>query len=375
MVKQCGKSTYNVNYTFKVLYALGIMFIVMGHCNNGGFSVLNEFFPFRTFYLGLFVFASGYFYNQENELNVKQFIIKKFKKLIIPLYLWNFFYGFVLNIIKIYGFFPKVHVNLENLLLTPIIHGHQFVLNLAGWFIVPLFMIHIINILIRKSFKILNVEINEFFFFGIMLLMGFAGVTLSAHGYNNSWYLVLDRVLYFLPFYALGIIYKKYEKYDKIDNIKYFSVILLLSLIIIYKYGSMPSVTPSWAKFYTSNVIKPFYTCMLGIAFWLRISKILTPAIGNSRTINLLANNTYTIMINHLAGFMILKSVFAILSKYTKYCSNFDLVSYKTNIWYFYLPHNLSQFLVLYVITGIIFSIIFQNFIKYLYKKFIYKYI
>ena len=137
----------------------------------------------------------------------------------------------------------------------------------------------------------------------------------------------------------------------------------------------MPSVTPSWAKFYTSNVIKPFYTCMLGIAFWLRISKILTPAIGNSRTINLLANNTYTIMINHLAGFMILKSVFAILSKYTKYCSNFDLVSYKTNIWYFYLPHNLSQFLVLYVITGIIFSIIFQNFIKYLYKKFIYKYI
>ncbi len=80
MVKQCGKSTYNFNYTFKVLYALGIMFIVMGHCNNGGFSVLNEFFLFYTFHLGLFVFSSGYFYNQVNELNVKQFIIKKFKK-------------------------------------------------------------------------------------------------------------------------------------------------------------------------------------------------------------------------------------------------------------------------------------------------------
>ena len=365
MPKTTIKASNNVNYDFKILYALGIIFIVMGHCNGGGISVFNEFFPFYSFHIALFIFASGYFYNSQNESSVKNFILKKTQKLIIPLYLWNFLYACIMQTIKHFGFFPSVHVNLETLFITPIINGHQFLLNLAGWFIIPLYMIHVINILVRKVFFKFNIKINEFIYFGICLLLGLIGVSLSAHGYNRDWFLVLDRVLYFLPFYSLGILYRKYEKYDKQGNLVYFGTILFISLMLIYKYNSMPIVIPSWADFGTHGTIMPFIVGILGIAFWLRISKILSPSIGQNKYINILADNTYTIMINHLLGAKIVNTFFALLYKYTNLCSGFNMESYKTMWNYFYLPHNLPQFLVLYVLFGIIFSIAFQKIILY----------
>ncbi len=355
------KSSYNVNFTFKIIYALGIIFIVMGHCGGGGISIVSEFFPFCVFHLAIFMFASGFFYKEKNESNVKQYIFNKIKRLIIPLYLWNFFYAFVIHTIKNFGFFPNVHVNLETLFLTPIMHGHQFVLNLAGWFVIPLFMIHVINILIRKILKNFKININEIVYFGIMLIFGFIGVILSNKGYDKNWFLVLDRVLYFLPFYSLGILYKKYEQFDRLNNVVYFGIIFSIALVLIYHYNCMPPITPSWVTFNGMCCFTPFIEGILGIAFWLRISKILTPAIGQSKFINTIADNTYTIMINHCAGFMLLKTIFALISKYTEYCSNFNFSAYKTHIFYCYIPHNLTQFYVLYVIAGIIFSIVFQQ--------------
>lgn len=355
-------SANNVRYEFKILYAIGIVLIVMGHCHGGGISLFNNFFPYSSFHLALFMFASGYFYKTENELQVRDFIFNKAKRLIIPLYLWNMFYAIIIHIIKIYGFFPSVHVTLKTLLINPIMDGHQFLLNLGGWFVIPLFMIHVINIFVRKICLRFNIKINEFVYFSICLLFGMLGVLLSARGLNKEWYLVLDRILYFLPFYSLGILYKKYEKYDKINNLLYFGIIFILALIIIYKYGSMPSFTPSWAQFYTKNVIKPFYIGIIGIAFWLRVSKILRPAIGNSKPLNIVADNTYTIMINHLLGMKFLGGIFALLHKYSNICSGFDMCLYKTLWNYCYIPHGSSQFLILYVIFGIIFSIILQKF-------------
>ena len=111
-------------------------------------------------------------------------------------------------------------------------------------------------------------------------------------------------------------------------------------------------------------LIKPFYIGIIGIAFWLRISKILSASIGKSKYINIIADNTYTIMINHLLGIKILNAIFAILHIKTDLCSGFDIHAFKTTWNYCYLPHNLNQFLILYVIFGILFSIMFQKIIN-----------
>ena len=57
----------NVNYTFKLLYAIGIVFVVAGHCPNLGYSHETQMFPIYSFHMGLFMFVSGYFYTAKNE--------------------------------------------------------------------------------------------------------------------------------------------------------------------------------------------------------------------------------------------------------------------------------------------------------------------
>ena len=364
------EKTKSINYTFKLLYALGIIFVVAGHCDGGGFSIFYEIFPIYSFHLSLFVFASGYFYNFENEYNVKKYIVKKLKQLILPLYLWNIFYACLIFVIKNFGFFP-VSINLKTIFIAPILNGHQFVLNLGGWFIIPLFIIQIINILIRKIFMFYKIKVNENLYFVISLILGLFGVHIAYLGFNTNWYLVLDRVLYFIPFYSLGILYRKYEKYDRLPSIIYFSIIMSIVIFFIFFKNGIPGFTISWCNNFTSNPLSPFVVGFLGIAFWLRIAKILEPAIGKNKYVNIVADNTYTIMINHLLGFMIIKTLFACISKYSIYFNDFNMYEYKINIWYYYLPHNLSQMLILYLVAGIIFPIVFQLMIKKIRKKII----
>ena len=172
--------------------------------------------------------------------------------------------------------------------------------------------------------------------------------------------IILDRVLYFIPFYSLGILYKKYEKYDRLPSVVYFSIIMGIVIFFIFLKDGIPGFTISWCNDFTSNPLSPFVVGFLGIAFWLRIAKILEPVVGRNKYINIIADNTYSIMINQFLGFMIVKTLFAFISKYSGYFNNFDMYKYKTDIWYYYIPHNLSQLLILYLIAGIIFPIIVQ---------------
>ena len=58
----------NINYQFKLLYAIGIVMIVANHTSgNGGISLFYELFPAASFEIGLFVFTSGYFYKEKYE--------------------------------------------------------------------------------------------------------------------------------------------------------------------------------------------------------------------------------------------------------------------------------------------------------------------
>lgn len=57
----------NINYSFKFLYAIGIILIVAGHCKNGGISLFYEWFTPYAFHLALFTFVSGYFYKDDSE--------------------------------------------------------------------------------------------------------------------------------------------------------------------------------------------------------------------------------------------------------------------------------------------------------------------
>lgn len=124
----------------------------------------------------MFAFCSGYFYKSTAESNVKLYILKKVRKLIIPLYIWNFVYAGIVSFLGLFGFTIGMGITAQKLLVDPIISGHQFVYYLGGWFIVPLFMVEVFNISFRTLIqKIVAGEHHvgkEVFFFTVHCLLG-----------------------------------------------------------------------------------------------------------------------------------------------------------------------------------------------------------
>lgn len=361
-------SEKKIDYRFKILYAVAMIMVCCGHTYGGGISILSDWFPYGGMNLPIFVFASGYFYKYSSEEHFAKYMLKKVKNLLIPLYIYTLAYGIIVQILKLKGFEMGGEFNFTNLVIAPITNGHQFVYNMGGWFVAPIFMVEIYNVLIHKLIHKINKNISETVFFVINIILGLIGNRLACLGFLSGWWLVLVRMLYFVPFFGLGIFYRQVlEKFDrKIPSFWYFAVIFSIKLIIAYRYGYMLSYTPSWCNDFTEGPIMPIIIGFLGIAFWMRIATILEPVIGRSKWINVIADNTYAIMMNQFLGFMIVKAICALISKVYVGFSDFDWVSFKTNIWWYYTPKGIEYTNIIYVVVGIAFSIFVQKMIDFI---------
>lgn len=353
------------NIQFRIMYFIGIFMIVAGHCGNGSISLFYEWFPAYSFHLPLFIFVSGYFFINNREKLLKDFFKKILTKFIIPLYLWNLFYGIVILILHKHGIQFGRELSIDSLLILPIYNGHQFIFNLASWFIFPLIVIQVINIffvkLINKREKLYYVH------FIISLLLGFLGVILAMKGYRKDFLLLLIKVLYFIPFFSLGILYRvKLEKHDKLNNLAYFGIIFLIAYLLIYIFWGVKTYTPSGCHDF-DNFYRPFIVGILGIAFWLRISRILAPALKDSKIVKYVSRDTFSIMMHHMTGFFVLNTFWLLLSK-LHLIQGFDFNRYATNIQYVYAPRNLGHIRLFYVVFAIAFSL-FVGYITRLIKN------
>lgn len=356
------QKTKQIDYRFKIMYALGVIFVASGHCEMGGISLMYDWFPPAAFHLGLFVFASGYFYKSQSENNIIQYIFRKAKALLLPMYLWNFFYAGVVSLSKFVGFTIGGEISINTLFIMPITNGHQFLYNMGGWFVVPLFMLECLNVLLRKCLKFIkNKDQKEILFFVVYCMLGTIGTFIAFKGFNTGLWLVVVRMLYFLPFYGLGVFYRTIlERFDNCSSFIYFSCVFICELVIICIYKKAPAYTPSWCNDFVDGPILPFIVGFLAVAFWLRVSKILDPVVGRSKVINLIADNSYSIMIHQFIGFMLIKSFFGVIHLFTSYFTDFDMQRYKTDIWYYYLPWRLSQTKIIYLVAGICLPIAVQ---------------
>jgi fucose 4-O-acetylase-like acetyltransferase len=126
----------NINFTFKILSAIGIIIIVSGHCYNGGVSLMYDWFPKYSYNLALFVFISGYFYKEKHEEHIFKYIWGRTKRLLIPAYLWNIVYGIIAFALTQVGYtIAQGKFDLYNLFVMPFIDGESFAYNLGSWYI------------------------------------------------------------------------------------------------------------------------------------------------------------------------------------------------------------------------------------------------
>lgn len=350
----------NKDYKIVFLYFIGIIIVVLGHTGSS-ISLVFEFFKPYSFHLGLFIFCSGYLFKKENTENISKFIWKKFKKFIIPMYIWHLFYGIIINLLHLKGFTMGGKLTLKNIFIMPLTTGHEFVFSLSLWFVVPLFIIEVVSIIILKVLK--N---REYIFFIIYFLLGILGLTLASKGYNHDWYLLLTKTLYFFPFFGLGYLYKnKLYKYDKINNILYFAICFAIQLIMITLLDNKLSFTAAWMINFPKNPLFAYIVGFNGIFFWFRISRIIENYVKNSKTINYIAERTYPIMVHNVFGMFLVKTIYAVLTKLNIADHPINWIKYKSDIWYSYLPFGLSQYYITYFVGSILFCLGFD----YLFTK------
>lgn len=346
-------SVGNINFTFRLLYVLAIFMIVDGHIGSFDYLSLNGLFPYQNYHIALFVFVSGYFINLNR--SYKEFLIHKFMKLIVPLYIWNFIYGLLACYLNNYhNFNLGGDFSFYNLFYAPIVDGHQFIYNMGSWFLIPLFGVQIIGFFILKPFKVTKNKTTNTALYGFCLLsilLGMAAIQFAPENAGERNLILTGvRIFYFLPFYALGILYRqKLEKYDTLNSVFYFSVIIAATILIRIRFPRC-DIIPAWFEYVNAPAVIIYAIGFLAVFFWLRIAKILAPLLKNSRSPSYLSTHTFDIMLHHFVGFMLVKAALSPLG-------TFNTTAFKNNIWYYHFPYSENLITPIYLVITIVIAL------------------
>lgn len=312
--------------TFKMLYVLAIIMIVDGHVGSSDYIDFNGLLRYQNYHIALFMFVSGYFLNLTR--GYKEFFARKTLRLLVPLYLWNAAYGalcWYLN--RHQGFALGGEFNLYNLLYAPLVDGHQFIYNMASWFLVPLFLVQAVGFLLLRPFALSTArrtaltpsarpQPGSFFlpaviFFVLSLALGCFALAYAPENHGaRTLALTALRTLYFMPAFAFGFLYRHVlAKYDTVATPLYLFIVLAALTCLTQKFPGYNHI-PSWLDTVNAPAPAIYAISLLAVLFWLRVARVLSPLLVRSRPLQYIANHTFDIMMHHFAGFMLAKALF-----------------------------------------------------------------
>lgn len=348
-----------VNMQLRILSALAMILVVMGHVDEQLLTI-GGLFPYYSFHIALFLFISGYFYGPEKEEQIGAYLAGKARSLLLPYFIWNLIYGLLVVLMRAAGFYIGNGPSLWTLFAEPFLSGHQFLYNAPAWFVPALFLTEAVNVMLRRLLGPVHVK-NEWVLMGLYLCLGFAVAWLSAHGYVYDWYRIPGRIMYMLPCYQMGQLYRRrLERHDRLPDWLYFGILFVTQLLLTSFCNGL-AVSAAWVNGFLNGPVVPYVTAATGIAFWLRISRLLTPVLSESGFWNYFGSNTFAVMMHQIMAFFAVKSVFALGNSAAGWFADFDWNAYLTDVYYVYLPAGLPQYRMLYVIAGICLPLLLQK--------------
>ena len=361
------EKAYNV--TFGILSALAIIMIVAGHV---GYDILTVggLFPYYSFHVQLFLFISGYFYREEEEEHPLLYIKKKAKRLLLPYFIWNLIYGLIAWALRAFcGFSMGEAISLKTLFVSPFLNGYQFIYNYAAWFVPVLFVIEMMNLCMRLILRKLHLQ-YEWLIMAGSLAVGMAVVQLAVGGHVWGLYKTPGRILFLYPCFQMGQFYKKkLEVHDTMGNLPYFAVVIGAQVILSLCCNGL-AYSSVWCTGFANGPVIPYVTVVSGVAFWLRVARILTPALGKSPAVSYLGRNTYAVMLHHVMAFMLVKGILAGIAAHTGYLADFDFVRFHTDIDYYYLVRGSEIFQMVYLAAGVVLPLLLQRGISLIVSQF-----
>lgn len=348
------------NAAFGVLSALAILMIVAGHA---GYDILTVggLFPYYSFHVPLFMFISGYFYRGEEEEKPLLYLKKKVKRLLLPYFIWNVVYGVIAWALRTFcGFGFGEGISPKTLLLDPFLNGYQFIYNYAAWFVPVLFLVEMMNLCMRLVLKKLKLNSEWLILLG-SLAVGMAVVQLAIGGHVWGLYKTPGRILFLYPCFQMGQFYKrKLESRDNLGNVPYFALVLGIQLLLHLCCNGL-AYSSVWCTGFANGPVIPYVTAVSGIAFWLRVSKILAPLAGEGGVLRYLGKNTYAVMMHHVMAFMLVKMVLAGIAAHTGFLADFDFVRFYGDIDYYYTVKGSEAFYMVYLVAGVLLPLSLQR--------------
>ena len=341
-----------------------MVLVVAGHLDNGtvGLSGPFDLFEPYSYHVAAFVFVSGYFYKPYCEANPAHYIVRKLRRFMVPLYLISFVYGFVWAFARMSVGVSNVSLpTIANLLVDPILSGHQYRLTTAMWFLTPLFCAEVFNVLCRIVLGRIwwaSDTLRESVLFAVYMLLGAVAITIGGEsGLKAGWLLLVCRTLFFISCFGMGRFYASVlEKHDRIRSTWYFSFVLLARMATTIAFGNKGTYTASWCKF-PNGIVGTYVVTILGIAFLLRVCKLLGPVLGRGKAILSVADNSFSIMCHHMFAFFIVNSVIYAISIHGHLFESFDYDAFVSNYKYAYAVRGCPQFDLVYIAFAIAFSI------------------
>lgn len=362
-----------LNMTFCVLSALAIIMVVAGHM---GYSILtmDELFPYYSFHVPLFMFISGYFYRESEEEHPLAYVKKKVRRLIVPYLIWNLIYGLVAWGLRSVGFAMGEEISFYTLLVAPFLHGHQFAYNNAAWFVPVLFTVEMLNLfarsILRRILRYLDRregkqnggEITEWLMLVGSLFVGMTVVWLAVGGHIWGNYRIMPgKILFLFPCFQMGqFYYRKLEKHDTLGNLPYFAIVIGIQVLLHVCCNGL-AFSAVWCGSFANGPLIPYVTTVSGIAFWLRIARMIAPGLETSRAVRYLGRNTYAVMMHHLMAFMLVKTLLAGIAARTGDFADFDWELFRTDIYYVYLVRGAEHFKMVYLVAGITLPLLLQK--------------
>lgn len=350
------------NKKFMVLSALGIFMVVDSH-TWGAFNLFGSYMPYNSFFMPMFVFISGYFNKIDSATDLWAYTRKKLKTLLLPYVIISlvvFGLQFLINWYKL-GEIPTIPDGYLSYVLERVVTtGSPFAIAEPLWFALALFATLMVYALLKKFlYKWWNSYVAMVIFTCLHLCVVHVGQTLEPESFATV--LLPLKCLFLLPFLELGILYREKleQKHTAMPGGAKIGLMFLMLLMNAVRtmYLPMPydlafDRINELAGFTSPYFVTPLVSSLIGITFWLTFVDLLGKPVYESRFVNYMSCNTFSIMGMHILFFNILNCVLLAIHTYCVDLPYFDADYFLESEWYYWEIS--PNFKAVYVLVGIL---------------------
>lgn len=365
-------------------YAIAGLLVVASHA-HGAIDIASNTLPLYSYQIGMFLFASGWFYHERHERHPIAWAWRRIKRLIVPLFAINAAYGVIGNLIApIVGFEFVPPMSLDTLVRQPMLGGDMFMLDNPLWFVFPFFCATTIDFAVHAVLDTIRDAIarDKASGTGITIDIGLAvaytlafAVIGTLPGFvsppPSSKHALMVRVLFMLPLIAYGRVVSHHVPRIAKANARTSVLMIFVSLCVALLMDTLIGDTAFLAAqaSFPAGPMPPLITSMCGTIAWLGVSQLIGDKVGRLPSTDTLARSTMSLMANQIAGFELLNLLFIWLDS-IGIVSGFDTQKFATDIWYELrpvMPNTVNgaqvwdAFGFLYLIAGVLFAMLLSG--------------